>query len=141
MQKPALLVLLSLLLLTVCGVLVLNSCGAKGDPVTAPPPPPPPPPAQIRHIVIIFQENRTPDNLFQDPVLIGRGADIVQSGLNSLGQTIPLAPIPLASSYDLAHDHRSFYQMYDGGKMDGANKVAVACNSKVTTFPPNAPYT
>jgi phospholipase C len=29
--------------------------------------------AVIQHIVIIFQENRTPDNLFQDPVLIARG--------------------------------------------------------------------
>jgi hypothetical protein len=33
--------------------------------------------------VIVFQENRTPDNLFQDPVLIARGADIASSGLNS----------------------------------------------------------
>ena len=45
----------------------------------------------IQHIVVIFQENRTPDNLFQDPVLISRGADIASSGLNSLGQTIPSA--------------------------------------------------
>ena len=28
--------------------------------------------AVLQHIVIIFQENRTPDNLFQDPVLIAR---------------------------------------------------------------------
>ena len=32
--------------------------------------------AVFQHIVVIFQENRTPDNLFQDPVLIDRGADI-----------------------------------------------------------------
>src|SRR5215472_1496384 len=30
----------------------------------------------IQHVVIIFQENRTPDNLFQDPNLINAGADI-----------------------------------------------------------------
>ena len=49
--------------------------------------------AVIQRVVVIFQENRTPDNLFQDPVLISRGADIVSSGVNSLGQTIPLGPI------------------------------------------------
>jgi hypothetical protein len=53
--------------------------------------------AVIQHIVIIFQENRTPDNLFQDPVLISRGADIASSGMDSLGQTIPLTPIDLGT--------------------------------------------
>src|SRR5580658_5685418 len=51
--------------------------------------------AVFQHIVVIFQENRTPDNLFQDPVLVSRGADIASSGLNSTGQTIPLSPIDL----------------------------------------------
>jgi hypothetical protein len=41
--------------------------------------------AVIEHVVVIFQENRTPDNLFQDPVLIGRGADIVQQGKEFIG--------------------------------------------------------
>ena len=97
--------------------------------------------AVIEHIVIIFQENRTPDNLFQDPVLISRGADIASSGVNSLGQSIPLAPIDLGTTganpqnYDLSHAHAAFVSMYDGGKMDGANLIpcgpAAAC-------PPNA---
>jgi phospholipase C len=97
--------------------------------------------AVIQHIVIIFQENRTPDNLFQDPVLISRGADIVSSGVNSLGRTIALAPIDLGTSgpnpqdYDLSHAHAAFVKMYDGGKMDGADLIpcgpAAAC-------PPNA---
>jgi hypothetical protein len=70
--------------------------------------------AVIQHIVIIFQENRTPDNLFQDAVLISRGADIASSGKNSLGQTIPLAPIDLGTTgsnpqnYDLSHAHAAF---------------------------------
>jgi hypothetical protein len=80
--------------------------------------------AVIEHVVIIFQENRTPDNLFQDPVLISRGADIAASGLNSLGQTVPLSPIDLGTvgsdpqNYDLGHSHSDFVAMYDGGKMD-----------------------
>src|SRR5450631_1006965 len=86
--------------------------------------------AVIQHVVIIFQENRTPDNLFQDPVLISRGADIASSGVNSHGQTIPLTPIDLGTSgstpshYDLKHSHTMFLAMYDGGKMDGADRVA-----------------
>ena len=88
--------------------------------------------AVIQHIIVIFQENRTPDNLFQDPVLIARGADIANSGVNSQGQTIPLAPINLGTvgpnpqSYDLDHSHAAFVSMYDGGKMDGADKIACA---------------
>jgi phospholipase C len=102
----------------------------------------------IQHIVMIVQENRTPDNLFQDPTLISRGADIVQSGLNSQGQTIPLAQIDLGidsanpDKYDLSHEHSAFEEMYDGGKMDGADKILVNCgNPPVANCPPpNAQY-
>jgi len=86
--------------------------------------------AVIQHVVVIFQENRTPDNLFQDPVLISRGADIVQQGKNSAGQTITLVPINLGTAgskpqnYDLDHSHSAFVSMYDGGKMDGADKIS-----------------
>jgi phospholipase C len=85
--------------------------------------------AVIQRVVVIFQENRTPDNLFQDPVLIGRGADIAGSGLNSLGQTIQLAPMDLGTAgsipqnYDLSHTNAAFVAMYDGGKMDGADLI------------------
>ena len=85
--------------------------------------------AVIQRVVVIFQENRTPDNLFQDPVLIGRGADIAGSGLNSLGQTIQLAPMDLGTAgsspqnYDLSHANTAFVAMYDAGKMDGADLI------------------
>jgi len=102
--------------------------------------------AVIRHVVIIFQENRTPDNLFHDPVLMSRGADIVSSGVNSLGQTIPLIPIDLGTAgsnpqnYDLNHSNAAFVSMYDGGKMDGANLIecqdsAVNCSPSVHPNP------
>jgi len=96
--------------------------------------------AVIEHIVIIFQENRSTDNLFQDPVLVSRGADIANSGMNSLGQTIPLVPIDLGTAgsnpqnYDLGHTHASFVAMYDGGKMDGINPVC----APPTECPPKA---
>ena len=88
--------------------------------------------AVIQHIVIIFQENRTPDNLFQDPVLISRGADIKNNGVNSRGQTIALSPIDLGTvgsspdTYDLSHRHDAWLSMYDGGKMDGADLIPCA---------------
>ena len=78
----------------------------------------------VQHIVIIFQENRTPDNLFQGLP----GADIASSGLNSSGQVVPLQPIPLKVPYDISHTHSSFVRMYDGGKMDGADREFTACH-------------
>jgi phospholipase C len=76
---------------------------------------------------MIIQENRTPDNLFQGlltwPGINPANYDIATSGVNSLGQTIPLAPIPLGNHYDLSHAHHAFTLQYDKGKMDGADKV------------------
>lgn len=95
--------------------------------------------AHIQHVVLIIQENRSPDNLFQDSVLIGRGADIKQSGLNSKGQTVPLSSIDLGTNgndpdtYDLNHAHDAFEFMYDSGKMDGADKVISECGAGVTS--------
>jgi phospholipase C len=90
----------------------------------------------IQHVVIIVQENRTPDNLFQDPVLISRGADIAQSGLDSSGQTIPLSQVDLAPNWDLNHSHSSFEAMYDGGKMDGADLITISCIGVTNCQPP-----
>ena len=99
--------------------------------------------AVIQHVVVIFQENRTPDNLFQDPVLSSRGADIASNGLNSSGQTVPLGPIDLGTAgsapqnYDLSHENAAFVSMYDGGKMDGADLIV--CSPKASC-PVNAPF-
>jgi phospholipase C len=97
------------------------------------------PPGKIQHIVIIFQENRTPDNLFQDPVLISAGADIANSGDISTGQTIQLAPTPLAMGFDLDHAHKAFVTMYDSGKMDGDNLNPLSCVQGATNCPPPNP--
>jgi phospholipase C len=115
--------------LTAAGGLLLTFNGCRDTTAASP----------ISHVVVIFQENRTPDNLFQDPVLISRGADIASSGLNSVGQTISLTPITLANRYDLSHTHQAFLQMYDGGKMDGADLIPVGCNLGATNCPPPNP--
>ncbi len=90
----------------------------------------------IRHVVVIFQENRTPDNLFQDPVLISRGADIRNYGIDSTGAHVPLVPEPLATNWDNAHWHSSFLEMYDGGKMDGAGEIPLYCADPSDCVPP-----
>jgi len=96
---------------------------------------------KIQHVVVIVQENRTPDNLFHDPVLIAKGADIASSGINSSGQTIPLTATSLRINYDLSHTHAAFEAMYDGGKMDGADHIAVSCSQGDTNCsPPNPQF-
>jgi len=137
--------LLTLAFLAVTGTLLLsmNGCAGTSSNISQQAP------GHIQHVVIIVQENRTPDNLFQDPVLISRGADIAQSGLNSSGETIPLTQIDLANTgngansqnYDLDHSHKAFEELYDGGKMDGENLVEVLdCGTKPNCPPSNPQY-
>jgi phospholipase C len=118
--------------------IILNGCAGFSS--GGPSDPPAAFPGKFEHIVIIFQENRTPDNLFQDPVLIANGADIASSGVNSSGQTVPLSPIPLAINYDPDHSHMSFVVMYDGGQMDGADKIPVYCDATPNCLPPNPQF-
>jgi phospholipase C len=108
-------------------LMLMYGCGGGGTPATGE--------SKIQHIVIIFQENRTPDNLFHGLP----GADIADSGTNSAGQTIALTSIGLANDYDLSHAHSAFVAMYDGGKMDGADKIAISCQSGATDCPPANP--
>ncbi len=78
--------------------------------------------SRIKHVVIIMQENRTPDNLLHGLP----NADISSSGVDSHGQTIPLTSVSLVEPYDLSHAHAAFLAMYDGGRMDGADKIPVS---------------
>ena len=98
----------------ICSVILLWSCGAGGT-IPGPGPTPTPPPAQspIKHIVIIIQENRTVDNLFNGLP----GADTVTHGLGHLGQTIQLHQVELENGSDPCHDHVCWLPTYDGGKL------------------------
>ena len=69
----------------------------------------------IKHVVIIFQENRTTDYLFQGIP----GADIATYGIDSHGDKVPLHSESLATGWDLGHNHNAFLADYDNGKMDG----------------------
>lgn len=74
--------------------------------------------SHIRHVIIIIQENRTVDNLFNG----FPGADTVQEGKSKEG-VVPLRPVDLDYPADVDHQHRAFVQAYDGGRMDGWQEV------------------
>ena len=135
MRFPVLPIALGTLLFAAVLLFIVNGCGGSGSTQFGA--------TQhvqhLEHVVVIFQENRTPDNLFHDPALISRGADIASSGVNSSGQTVVLSPITLANNYDLSHAHDAFLAMYDGGKMDGADKIQISCAKGATNCPPPNP--
>lgn len=85
--------------------------------------------SKFSHVVIIVQENRSPDNLFGSDPDFEPGVDIRASGTNSAHQTVRFASVPLAGCYDLAHSHRSFELAYDSGAMDGEDKVRVTAKA------------
>ena len=70
---------------------------------------------RIEHVIIIFQENRSTDDLFGG----FPGADTATSGPSSDGRTIALHPVALEAPGDLDHTHGGFVRDDDGGKLDG----------------------
>ncbi len=71
-------------------------------------------PSPIQHIVVIMQENRTFDNLFNG----FPGADSAQSGMDG-NVSVPLVPFSLAGSPDFGHGHVGWWREWNHGKMDG----------------------
>jgi phospholipase C len=86
----------------------------------------------IQHIVVVIQENRTVDNLFNGLA----GADTASSGRNSRGQTINLRPVPLTAPYDILHTHSAYQTEYRDGRMDGFDRVATKCEKLRQNCPP-----
>jgi len=105
-------------------------------------------PAQIpnfQHVVVIVQENRTPDSLFRSlctpPFKSNDLCSTTPSGSQyniqvsnwldktSSGGTIQPSSVPLANKYDLSHAHTAFIAMCDADpvtgicKMDGASGI------------------
>jgi phospholipase C len=77
---------------------------------------------KISHVVVIVQENRSFDNMFNG----FPGADTVTSGQISSGAIVPLHPVPLAESYDLSHEENDFIHSFNGGRMNGFDQGSVA---------------
>jgi phospholipase C len=79
--------------------------------------------SKIAHVIIIFQENRTPDDLFNGL----RGADTVRSGKNARGESVALQPIPLTAPYDISHEHSAYLVERANGELDGFSEVRSNC--------------
>src|SRR6202162_6160340 len=67
----------------------------------------------IKHVVIIIQENRTFDNLFNGYP----GADTAQSGTMSNGQTIALRSQDWIAPADISHAHTNWWKQYANGNL------------------------
>jgi hypothetical protein len=94
---------------------------------------------QVQHVIIVIQENRTPDNLFQtDQTLINNGAHIASQGLclttNPKNQVqVQLGPAPLGTCWDTYHKHNpDWITMWDNGALDGACQVQVDDTDQIT---------
>ncbi len=120
------------LLVQTCVTVMLTGCGPQ--PPSAISPPAAPRAARtlgplaakshrVEHVVIVIQENRSVDNLFNGLP----GADIVRYGKARGGRIFPLRPESLVAPYDLSHKHRAFEMEYDGGLLDGFNRVQSGC--------------
>ena len=81
----------------------------------------------IQHVVVIMQENRSFDNLFNG----FPGADTAQSGMSN-GVKIPLEPLGLGDKRDLKHTHTRWWVDWNHGAMDGFAQSQVN--------PPTLPY-
>jgi phospholipase C len=79
----------------------------------------------IQHVVIVMQENRSFDDLFQGYP----GADSASSGKKSNGQTVQLQAISMTAPYDIDHRKSAHDLALDGGKMDGFDREYVGGNS------------
>ncbi len=89
---------------------------------------------KIKHIIIIFQENRTLDNVFNGYP----GADTQSWGLDHNGRRIALLPVSETAPYDISHKHSAFMTEYANGKMNGFDLVRTsACGRPGACPPPN----
>jgi phospholipase C len=98
--------------------------------------------SKIKHVVIIIQENRSFDNLFQG----FPGADTQSYGYNEKGEKITLEPVGLETTWDIEHTANSFIEACDGQgsfpgtdcKMDGFDKESWGCGDSCPNN--NPPY-
>jgi phospholipase C len=161
MSRSAWLCVCLLLLMAAGFLLSLNACGGGSATFTVTPPA-----SKIQHVVIIFQENRTPDNLFQGLCIAPYGSPsacavnagptqyeiqtsnwlndqvaggVTQPGVIDLG-TAGSNP----DNYDLSHAHKAFTQMCDLNTstntcaMDGAALITSSCTTGAVNCPPPA---
>ena len=109
--------------------------------------------SSFKHIIVVFQENRTPDNLFQGLCAAPHGNSTscstkpsstqynIQTGnwldKKSTGGTIKPASTPFVGVFDLGHRHSSFTNSCD--KVNGVCKMDNFASSTCTGTCPSKP--
>ena len=94
----------------------------------------------VQHVIVVIQENRTPDNLFnQDSTLVANGGHVQAPAATTRGSTdasdgsTPLQSTSFYTCWDLDHSHAvsgepsygAWTKTWDSGAMDGACEVSV----------------
>ncbi len=104
----------------------------------------------IEHVVILVQENRSPDNLFGgDAALMARGANLWNLSkpapcVLKNGTSVPvlLQPFQLDACFDPAHGHtKAWLPQYHDGAMDGACTVKIDYHGSCSQDLPYPGYT
>lgn len=105
----------------------------------------------FKHIIIVVQENRTPDNLFGARATGGpcsltspfTGADINNGGfyLNSNNQRVSICNVPQAmnaqpsgGTFDPGHEYEDWSADYDSGNLDGFCHGFANCTQAPTPY-------
>ncbi len=73
------------------------------------------PASRFKHVVVIIQENRSFDNLFNG----FPGANTVRYGKTHTGKSVALKPTPFEGPYDPDHEHSAWVADYNHGRMNG----------------------
>lgn len=94
------------------------------------------PAGKIQHVVVIVQENRSLDNLFNG----FPGAATVRQGIVSNGNTVALVPVHMVTTYDMDHSHQAFETDWNSGKLNGFDRELVKANPEASPAPTDAPY-
>lgn len=86
--------------------------------------------SKIKHVVVVVQENRSVDNLFNG----FPGADTVTTAVDKNGKTIALASASLTGP-DNSHTHETWWKEWNHGKMNGFPSSTMTYVPKSETEP------
>ena len=82
--------------------------------------------AHFNHVIIVAQENRTPDNIFHG--LCGLPQYDIACGMWAhAGQLVNPTPVSLTAPYDIGHSHFAWVQQWHKGALDGTPQCTGTC--------------
>jgi phospholipase C len=85
----------------------------------------------IQHVVLVIQENRSFDNLFNG----FPGADTVRSGRRHDDSVVALHPVSLNAPVDVDHARQTFLNSYNHGRMNGFDTIGTLPRQRNGDFP------